>query len=85
MWCWQCLWLEWTGKGWDISLEQVTLCLLGVISASEASKGLSGTMWKRRDVVLESPCGSRVGDGKWGKKLFVAKILCVVFGGAILY
>lgn len=40
IWCWQCLWLEWTGKGWDIPLEQVTQCLLGVLSASEASKGL---------------------------------------------
>lgn len=56
MWSWQCLCLEWAGEGWDISLEQVTQSLLGVRPASEASKGHSGTMLKRRDVMLENPC-----------------------------
>lgn len=84
MWCWQCLWLEWTGKGWDISLEQVTQCLLGVISASEASRTFWNHVEKQGCGVGKPMCGSRVGDGEWGKK-FVAKILCVVFWGRILY
>lgn len=56
MWCSQCHWLGWAGKGRDFSLEQVSQHLLvGFMSACEANKELSGTILQRNGVLLEDP------------------------------